>query len=122
MSVLIRGGRIVTAADDYVADLYIEDETITLLGGSLDVQVLSDPHEQQNPLPDREFLLNLARATGGKEFTSADGLADALRELSIGEGEQTVRRTPLWSREWVLGGLIALLAVEWFLRRWLGLV
>src|ERR1700694_5519600 len=38
MSVLIRGGRIVTAADDYVADLYIEDETITLIGESLDLQ------------------------------------------------------------------------------------
>jgi uncharacterized membrane protein len=99
-----------------------EGESRTLIdSGSLDVQVLTDPHEQQNPTPDREFLLNLAKATGGKEFTSADGLADALRELSIGEGEQTVRRTPLWSREWLLGGLIALLAVEWFLRRWLGL-
>jgi len=38
MSVLIRGGRIVTAADDYVADLYVEDETITLIGESLDMQ------------------------------------------------------------------------------------
>src|SRR5712691_548424 len=38
MSVLICGGCIVTAADDYVADLYIEDETITLIGESLDVQ------------------------------------------------------------------------------------
>jgi dihydropyrimidinase len=38
MSVLIRGGRIVTAADDYVADLYVEDETISLIGRSLDVQ------------------------------------------------------------------------------------
>jgi dihydropyrimidinase len=37
MSVLIRGGRIVTAADDYVADLYVEDETITLIGESLDM-------------------------------------------------------------------------------------
>ena len=37
MSVLIRGGRIVTAADDYVADLYVEDETITLIGESLDL-------------------------------------------------------------------------------------
>jgi dihydropyrimidinase len=37
MSVLIRGGRVVTAADDYVADLYIEDETITLIGESLDM-------------------------------------------------------------------------------------
>jgi dihydropyrimidinase len=37
VSVLIRGGRIVTAADDYVADLYIEDESIALIGESLDV-------------------------------------------------------------------------------------
>jgi dihydropyrimidinase len=36
MSVLIKGGRIVTAADDYVADVYVEDETVTLIGESLD--------------------------------------------------------------------------------------
>ena len=38
MSLLIRGGRIVTAADDYVADVYIEDERIALIGESIDVQ------------------------------------------------------------------------------------
>src|SRR5881398_1754717 len=38
MSVLIKGGRIVTAADDYVADIYVEDETITLIGADLDQQ------------------------------------------------------------------------------------
>jgi dihydropyrimidinase len=37
MSVLIKGGRIITAADDYVGDVYIEDERISLLGSSLDV-------------------------------------------------------------------------------------
>jgi dihydropyrimidinase len=36
MSVLIKGGRIVTAADDYVADIYVEDETVNLIGESLD--------------------------------------------------------------------------------------
>src|SRR5213082_3516393 len=36
MSVLIKGGRIVTAADDYVADIYVEDEAITLIGADLD--------------------------------------------------------------------------------------
>src|SRR2546430_17185363 len=36
MSVLIKGGRIVTAADDYVGDIYVEDETITLIGADLD--------------------------------------------------------------------------------------
>ena len=38
MSILIKGGRIITAADDYVGDLYVEDERISLIGESLDVQ------------------------------------------------------------------------------------
>src|SRR5919202_742857 len=38
MSVLIKGGRIVTAADDYVGDVFIEDERVSLIGESLDVQ------------------------------------------------------------------------------------
>ena len=37
MSVLIKGGRIVTAADDYVGDVFVEDGKIALLGDSLDV-------------------------------------------------------------------------------------
>src|SRR5215207_4600075 len=37
MSVLIKGGRVITAADDYVADIFIEDERISLIGESLDV-------------------------------------------------------------------------------------
>ena len=37
MSVLIKGGRIITAADDYVGDVYVEGERITLVGESLDV-------------------------------------------------------------------------------------
>ncbi|HEX5246910.1 MAG TPA: dihydropyrimidinase [Gaiellaceae bacterium] len=38
MSTLIRGGRIVTAADDYVADVFVDDERISVIGESLDVQ------------------------------------------------------------------------------------
>ena len=38
MSLLVEGGRIVTGSDDYVADVYIEDETITMIGESLDVE------------------------------------------------------------------------------------
>src|SRR5687768_3591649 len=37
MSVLIKGGRVITAADDYVGDVYIDGETISLIGTSLDV-------------------------------------------------------------------------------------
>ena len=38
MSVLIKGGRIITAADDYVGDIYVEGERISLIGESLDLQ------------------------------------------------------------------------------------
>ena len=38
MSVLIKGGRVVTASDDYVGDVYAEGETVSLIGESLDVQ------------------------------------------------------------------------------------
>src|SRR2546421_6228150 len=38
MSVLIKGGRVLTAADDYVADVYVEGERISLIGESLDLQ------------------------------------------------------------------------------------
>src|SRR5262247_3654168 len=37
MSTLIKGGRIVTAADDYVGDVYVDGERISLIGESLDV-------------------------------------------------------------------------------------
>jgi dihydropyrimidinase len=36
VSVLIKGGRIITAADDYVGDVYAEEERITLVGESLE--------------------------------------------------------------------------------------
>src|SRR5687767_15644264 len=35
MSLLIKNGRIITAADDYVADVYCEDGTITAIGRDL---------------------------------------------------------------------------------------
>ncbi len=38
MSILIKGGRIVTAADDYVGDVFVEGERIALIGESLDVE------------------------------------------------------------------------------------
>src|SRR5947209_20311539 len=37
MSVLIKGGRIVTAADDYVGDIFIDNGTVSLIGERLDV-------------------------------------------------------------------------------------
>lgn len=38
MSLLIKNGRIITAVDDYHADIYIEGETIKVIGKDLDMQ------------------------------------------------------------------------------------
>ena len=38
MSILIKNGRIITAVDDYMGDVFIENETITLIGKSLDME------------------------------------------------------------------------------------
>lgn len=37
MSILIKNGRIITATDDYVADIYIEGETISAIGKNLNI-------------------------------------------------------------------------------------
>ena len=37
MSVLIKGGRVVTAADSTVPDVFVEGERVSLIGASLDV-------------------------------------------------------------------------------------
>jgi dihydropyrimidinase len=37
VSVLIKGGRVITAADDYVGDVFVDGERISLIGESLDV-------------------------------------------------------------------------------------
>ncbi|MCH7940334.1 MAG: amidohydrolase family protein, partial [Candidatus Marinimicrobia bacterium] len=38
MSLLVKNGRIITAVDDYRADIFVEQETITLIGQHLKVQ------------------------------------------------------------------------------------
>ena len=36
MSLLIKNGRIITASDDYVADIFCQDQSITAIGTNLD--------------------------------------------------------------------------------------
>ena len=38
MKTLIKNGRVVTAVDDYVADIFIDGETVTTIGKSLDME------------------------------------------------------------------------------------
>src|SRR6195256_2611580 len=38
MSILIKNGRVITATDDYVADIFIQGESIAVIGKNLDVK------------------------------------------------------------------------------------
>lgn len=38
MSIPIKNGRVITAVDDYMGDVYIEDESVTLIGKNLEVE------------------------------------------------------------------------------------
>jgi hypothetical protein len=88
---------------------------------SLDIQILHDPFEQQNPFPDHELLARVASASGGKVLSSADDLAEVLNDVPVNVGPPIVKRAPLWSNIWVWGLLLGLLTVEWCWRRMLGL-
>ena len=88
---------------------------------SLDLQVLSDPFEQQNPLPNHEFLARLAAISGGKVLRSPAEITRILEALPVTIGPPVVRKEPLWNRWSWWSLLVVLLSAEWFYRRKIGL-
>ncbi len=88
---------------------------------SLDVQVLDDPSEQQNPLPDHDLLRRIAGQSGGSVLHGANDLAAMIERLPRMTGPPAVKMTPAWSQMWILVLLIVLLTIEWVWRRRVGL-
>jgi uncharacterized membrane protein len=88
---------------------------------SLTIQVLSDPFEQQNPLPNRELLARLSSLSGGRVLEQPADLAKLLqsRETKTGAPRQDI--TPAWSKWWLWLLLLGLLTSEWIWRRTTGL-
>lgn len=97
-----------------------EDATL-IDSASIDVQVLDDPLELRNPMPDPQLMSRIASLSGGKVLADAPSLAAVLRELPSKQGPPRIEKTPLWSQWWLLTLLLALLSIEWFWRRWSGL-
>jgi uncharacterized membrane protein len=87
----------------------------------LDVQILDDPVEFQDPRPDPGLLEQLARVSGGKVLRDAKELAELVSSYQVSPGEVVVHRSPLWDTPALWLVLVALLALEWLLRRWWGL-
>jgi hypothetical protein len=110
-----------TSSQSLRVELTAYEDLTQIDSTSLDIQVLHDPFEQQNPFPNHELLARLAAGSGGKVLHSADELAALLRDVPADVGPPIVRRVPLWSNIWLLGLLLALLTVEWCWRRSLGL-
>jgi len=88
---------------------------------SLTIQVLSDPFEQQNPLPNRELLVRLSSLSGGRVLEQPTDLANLLQSRQTTKGAPRQDITPAWSKWWLWLVLIALLTSEWIWRRTTGL-
>jgi uncharacterized membrane protein len=81
------------------------------------VMVLPDLHELVQPRADKETLENLAKSTGGTSLRSVPELTELLSKLKSIPGEAVVSRQPLWDTTWMWILLVALLSIEWIMRR-----
>lgn len=88
---------------------------------SLAIQILSDPFEQQNPLPNHELLARVAAVSGGRVLSEPSQLSELLRGRKEFQGPPTIDSSPAWNRVWLWLGLIGLLSTEWVWRRMTGL-
>ena len=88
-------------------------------------EVLFRAREDAEKIPDHETLATIVRATNPGQsdarVLAPTELAGAIEELPARPRERVLERRerPLWDRWWVLVGIVALLALEWALRkRW----
>jgi hypothetical protein len=88
---------------------------------SLDLQILHDPFELQNPFPNHELLKRIASHSGGRLLESPDDLAEVLASLPVKIGPPITRTSPLWSTWGLWSWIIGLLTVDWLWRRKIGL-
>jgi uncharacterized membrane protein len=102
-------------------ELTAYEENTQVDSTSLEVQILDDPAEQQNALPDHGLLRQVANQSGGTVLKDANDLAAMLESLPRRVAPSDVRTTPAWSVWWLLALLIVLLTVEWVWRRRLGM-
>ena len=81
-----------------------------------ELEVFPPASEVRDPRADRPALDALARGTGGRVFTDAKALVAALPDVRKDRIE-TLPPRGLWDNAWALAAVVALLAIEWGLRR-----
>ncbi len=88
---------------------------------SLDIQILHDPFELQNPFPNHELLRRIATLSGGKVLSNSADLAQVLGEIPVKVGAPIVTKSPVWSSWLLWSWVVGLLSIEWLWRRKAGL-
>jgi uncharacterized membrane protein len=84
---------------------------------STEIHILSDPFEQQNPLPNHDLLIRIANLSGGKVLGTPMELAQLLQTRPTIEIESIQSEEPAWSRWWLWCLLGILISSEWIVRR-----
>jgi uncharacterized membrane protein len=102
-------------------ELTAYDNTTQVDSTSLEVQIVDDPSEQQNPMPDHTLLRKIAASSGGSVLGGAKDLTAMITQLPRTVGPSEIKKTPAWSVWWLLSLLVAFLTIEWFWRRRVGL-
>jgi len=102
-------------------ELTAYEDTTQVDSTSLDLRIVHDPYEQQNPFPDHDQLFKVAAASGGEVLRDTKSIREMLEKLPVPPRASVVRKSPLWSQWWILGTIMGLMTVEWFWRRRLGL-
>ena len=84
------------------------------------VNVIPDSREHDSTAANRDLMAELARIGGG-QLLEGDPGAWSVEVDRLGSRIIEYGRRALWDRWWVMGLLLALLTVEWGLRRrWIG--
>ncbi len=110
-----------SASQSLRVELTAMEEFTQVDSTSLDIQILHDPFEQQNPFPNHDLLASIAKHSGGSVITDATQLAEVLRDVPMKVGTPIVKKTPLWSTWWLWLWMLGLLSIEWIWRRVVGL-
>jgi len=88
---------------------------------SLDLQILHDPFELQNPFPNHDLLKKIASLSGGEVLDGPRDLAQVIQKLPVKVGPSITSKTPIWSTWLLWTWIIGLLTVDWLWRRKIGL-
>lgn len=78
--------------------------------------IVPSEDERRDPRADRPALAALAEATGGQVFDDPAALLAALPR-DLGKAESTSTERGLWDTWWALAAVVALLAIDWAIRR-----